>query len=184
MALKSAHKALTLVDEDAKINGPLERDYIRAYWLIGASYRALASTGSASEPENLENAEKHLGEALRRCRAINAVMHESDILLEISKLRFIQGKREEALRLAEEALTITERSGYVLQGADVHLFLAELALKGIGLSSKLQGARGKLQVAREYAEKALKLATCDGAPNYYKIAYQEAEAFLAELDKR
>jgi len=39
-------------------------------------------------------------------------------VLETSKV----SRREETERLAEEALTITERSGYVLQGADVHLF--------------------------------------------------------------
>ncbi len=38
-------------------------------------------------------------------------------------------RREEAIRLAGEALVITERSGYVLQGADVHPFLAEIEIE-------------------------------------------------------
>ncbi|MEH2273485.1 MAG: hypothetical protein V7K40_01290 [Nostoc sp.] len=67
-------------------------------------------------------------EAITRCRAINLVTFEADILLELARLRLATGKRDEALRLAEEALEITERSGYVLQGADVNLFLAQLAL--------------------------------------------------------
>jgi hypothetical protein len=35
--------------------------------------------------------------------------------------------------------------------------------------------------AKEYAETALKLATCDGPPYYYKVAYEEAERFLENL---
>ncbi len=83
------------------------RDYIVAYWASGASFRANG---------DLEKAEKHLNESLRRCRAINLVESEADILLEISKLRHAQDSPKEALRLAHEALIITERSGYVLQG--------------------------------------------------------------------
>ena len=44
---------------------------------------------------------------------------------------------------------ITERSGYVLQGADVNLFLAQYALEQEKDKAK----------AKEYAEAALKLAT-------------------------
>jgi hypothetical protein len=71
-------------------------------------------------------------------------------------------------------LLITERCGYVLQGADVNLFLAELAFT---LDPSPEG-RGK---AREYAETALKLATCDGPPYYYKVAYEEAGRMLERL---
>ncbi len=31
------------------------------------------------------------------------------------------------------------------------------------------------------AQKALKLATCDGPPYYYKVAYEEAERMLKAL---
>jgi len=58
-------------------------------------------------------------------------MYEADIRLEVSKLRHTQGNPTEALRLAQKALNITERSGYVLQGADVNLWFAELALEGL-----------------------------------------------------
>jgi len=68
----------------------------------------------------------------------------------------------------------------VLQGADVNNFLAELASvwgeKGIGNSEW-----GGKELAKKYAETALKLATCDGPPYYYKVAYEEAERFLARL---
>lgn len=79
---------------------------------------------------------------------------------------------DEARRLAEEALVITERSGYVLQGADARLELAKLAL-----------ARGDKAIALEHAKEARRLATCDGPPDYtYKAAYDEAGALLDELE--
>jgi hypothetical protein len=59
----------------------------------------------------------------------------------------------------------------VLQGADVNLFLAQYALEQEKDKAK----------AKEYAETALKLATCDGPPYYYKVAYDEAERMLASL---
>ncbi|HKY55756.1 MAG TPA: hypothetical protein VJM08_15670 [Anaerolineales bacterium] len=71
----------------------------------------------------------------------------------------------------EENLIITERCGYVLQGADVNLFLAQYALEQEKDKAK----------AKEYAETALKLAYCDGPPYYYKVAYHEAERFLENL---
>jgi len=88
-------------------------------------------------------------------------------VLETSKV----SRREEAERLAEEALTITERSGYVLQGADVHLFLAEIEIE-----------RGDREKALAHTREARRLATCDGPPDYtYKVAYDEAGALLAQL---
>src|SRR3989304_1811348 len=102
------------------------------------------------------------------------VDHEANILLDLARLRYDQENYEEAKSLAEEALSITERCGYVLQGADVNLFLAELTLP---LDPSPLG-RGK---AREYAETALQLATCDGPPYYYKVAYEEAERMLQRM---
>ena len=95
----------------------------------------------------------------------------ANILLEVARLRLATENRDEALRLAEEALTITERCGYVLQGADVHLFLAQLAL-----------ADGDREKPLFHAREAQQLATCDGSPDYtYKVAYEEAGVLLEEL---
>jgi hypothetical protein len=105
------------------------------------------------------------------CRQINLVVREADILLEFARLRYNQKNYEEAKSLADEALLITERCGYVLQGADVNLFLAQYALEQENDKAK----------AKAYAEGALKLATCDGPPYYYKVAYEEAEKMLASL---
>ena len=97
---------------------------------------------------------------------------EADILIDLARLRAATGAPDEAQRLAEEALVITERSGYVLQGADAHLELAKLAL-----------ARGDKATALEHAKEARRLATCDGPPDYtYKVAYDEAGALLAESE--
>ena len=96
---------------------------------------------------------------------------EADILIDLARPRAATGATDEARRLAEEALIITERSGYVLQGADAHLELAKLAV-----------ARGDKAAAKEHAQKAKDLATCDGPPDYtYKAAYDEAVALLKQL---
>jgi hypothetical protein len=96
---------------------------------------------------------------------------EGDILVDLARLRATTGVPDEPQRLAEEALVITERSGYVLQGADAHLELTKLAL-----------ARGDKASSLEHAQKAKKLATCDGPPDYtYKVAYDEACALLRVL---
>jgi tetratricopeptide (TPR) repeat protein len=165
-AVDAARRALELADESLRIGRPNARDSVCAHWLLGAAHRA---TG------DLDAAERHLSEALTRCRGINMVDHEADILLDLARLRLAtltpDGSLEEVLRLAQEALLITERSGYVLQGADVHLFLAQLEIEW--------GDRG---AALAHAQKARELATCDGPPDYtYKVAYEEAGALLARM---
>lgn len=160
--LKSARRTLELADETARTHYPRERDYVRAHWLLGAAHRVAGQT---------DEAERHLHEALERCRRINMVDHEADILIDLARLRSATGAPDEAQRLAEEALVIAERSGYVLQGADAHLELAKLAR-----------ARGDQATALEHAKEARRLATCDGPPDYtYKVAYDEAGALLGEL---
>ncbi len=79
---------------------------------------------------------------------------------------------KDAQEKASEALTITERCGYVLQGADVNLFLAQYAL---------EQEKDKVK-AKEYAESALKLAYCDGPPYYYKVAYDEAVSHVGKFE--
>jgi len=162
-ALEAARRALELADETAHAAYPFERDYVRAHWLLGAAHRA---------NDDLDEADRHLSEALTRCRGINAVDREADILLDLARLRAATGEQDEALRLAQEALLITERSSYVLQGADVHLFLAQMALED-----------GDKETALEHAGEARRLATCDGPPDYtYKVAYDEAGALLQRIE--
>jgi len=134
----------------------------------------LAVGCSLSRHGDHAEAERHLTEALTRCRGINLVEFEANILIDLARLRREQPNPDldEAQRLAQEALEITERCGYVLQGADAHLELAKLALP-----------RDDKAKALEYARKARELATCDGAPDYtYKVAYDEAEALIEQLE--
>jgi tetratricopeptide (TPR) repeat protein len=139
-------------------------EYVIIYWLLGAAHRVAGE---------FDEAERHLHEALERCRRINAVDGEADILIDLTRLRAATGSPDDAQRLAEEALVITERCGYVLQGADARLELAKLAL-----------ARGDKRLALEHAEEAKKLATCDGPPDYtYKAAYDEACQLLRQFGK-
>ncbi len=161
-ALMAAQRSLELADEYARRKYPDLWDYMQAYWLLGAAHRVNG---------NIEESDHHLTEAITRCRDINLVNLEANILLELARLRLATENRDEALRLAEEALTITERCDYVLQGADVHLFLAQLAL-----------ADGYREKALFHAREAQQLATCDGSPDYtYKVAYEEAGVLLEEL---
>jgi len=165
-AIAPARRALELADETAKDPRFLYpvRDYVRAHWLLGAAHRV------AGQPDD---AERHLHEALERCRHISVVDVEADILIDLARLRAATGVPDEARRLTEEALVITKRCSYVLQGADAHLELAKLAL-----------ASGDKAAALEDATEARRLATCDGPPDYtYKVAYDEAGVLLAELEQ-
>lgn len=160
--LESARRALELANETALTDYEHPRDYVDAHWLLGAAHRVAGQT---------DEAECHLHKALERSRRINDVEHEADILIDLARLRAATGAREEAKRLADEALHITERGGYVLQGADARLELANLAL-----------ARSDRLTALDHAQEARRLATCDGSPDYtYKAAYDEAGALLKQL---
>lgn len=78
-ALNFCKRALKWSDNTTRMRMESPCDYVRAYWLLGSAYRA-----------NLELtlAEENLSKALNLCRQINNVEHESNILLELAKLRF------------------------------------------------------------------------------------------------
>jgi tetratricopeptide (TPR) repeat protein len=133
-ALISAKKARELADVKH-----YERDIIQAEWLLGASYLAKG---------DLEEAGKHLDKALERDRKINLVELEPDILLELAKLRFKQGRKEEALDFAKKALEIADRCEYRLKQADIHNFLAEFYFDKKDFSK----AKEHVKIAKERAE--------------------------------
>jgi len=151
-ALKSAKKA-----HEIAYSRQNERDKICSEWLLGVAYLAKG---------DLNEAEKHLNEALVRDRKINMVDSEPDILLEMAKLRFAKKDKKEALKLAEEALGIANRSEYRLKQADIHNFLAEFYLA----SKDFEKAKEHIRIAKERAE-------CG-----YKPALEKAEK-LARLIK-
>lgn len=162
-ALLMAQQSLQIADETAYREFPYERDYVRAHWLLGAAYRA--------EAGDWTEAQRHLDEALLRCRRINLAEMEGNILIEMARVAADKDDDTEAERFASEALAIAERTENVLQQADAHLELAKLAQR-----------RGQAALAQQHAEQALKCAYCDGPPDYtYKVAYEEAKAMLERM---
>jgi tetratricopeptide (TPR) repeat protein len=153
-ALNSAKKARELADVEH-----FERGIIEAEYLLGASHIMKG---------NFVEAEKHLTEALTRDRKINLVELEPDILLEFAKLRFKENHKEEALKLAGEALQIADRCEYRLKQADIYNFLAEFYLDA-----------GDLEKAREHGEIAKERAECG-----YKPALVKAEKMRNEIERR
>lgn len=164
-SVASALRALELADEFASSRYPVEQTYIKGNWVLGAAYRLA---------DDRAGAERHLHEALKRCRRTNMVDTEADILIDLARLSSANGCRTEAQELAEEALGISARCGYVLQSADAHIELARLA-----------SAKGDRAAAIQHARDAHRLATCDGPPDFtYRAAYDEAGALLKSLGAR
>lgn len=164
-AQDAAQEALRLADKDARTVYPVERDYVRAYWLLG--WAALAKGDYAASQTRLD-------EALRRCRAINLVEFEPAILLAHARLAHarlarLQARPQQSSAYAQQALAIAQRSGYVLDLADIHNHLARLALD----AGDPAAARAHAQTAREYAY-------CDGPPYAYQPALDEANDILSD----
>jgi tetratricopeptide (TPR) repeat protein len=169
-ALNAARKARELADEVARKYYPFERDFIRAEWLLGWTHVALALDDKSHKAEHLAEAETRLTEALTRCRRINMVDHEPDILLAWARWHRAKGDPGSARAAALEALSIADRSEYRLVQADCRNFLARLALDS-----------GDEDTARKEAGVARERAWCDGPPHSYKPALDEADRLLAQL---
>jgi tetratricopeptide (TPR) repeat protein len=183
IALQAARRARELAELDFPGIGKLERDIIQAEWLLGAALVALALAPRPGGHPHLPNlgdgvggegllarAEIHLTQALTRCRRINMVDLEPDILLAWARWHEAKGHHEQAGRDAEAALTIADRCEYRLKQADCHNLLARLAL----------GA-GDRRAARHHAQTARERAWCDGPPHCYQPALEEAERLLAAI---
>src|SRR5437016_177163 len=95
-----------------------------------AARRNTGSEAASSDDsrKSLIEAETHLTDALTRCRRINLVELEPDILLAWAKWHQLQGNVAQARADAGEALAIADRCEYRLKQADIHNFLARLAL--------------------------------------------------------
>jgi len=163
-AQRHARRALALAHER------YERYGIRARWLLGDSLVALASQYSGRREELLTEAESCLGKALTRCRRINLVELEPDILLAWARWHRAKGDPDRAKKDAEDALYIADRCEYRLVQADCHNFLALRALEA-----------GNRDEAVTHAEKGYERAWCDGPPYSYKPALDEAERLLKTL---
>jgi tetratricopeptide (TPR) repeat protein len=161
-AIKSARKAKRLKDIEFPGVGKIERDAIQAELLLGAAL--------VMEGKTLNTAATHLTEALTRCRRINLVEFEPNILLAWARWYHVRGNAQEAHAHAEEARVIADRCEFRLAQAEIHNFLARLALEANDHTT-----------AREHAEIARERAWCDGPPYCYKPALDEALGMLREL---
>ncbi len=169
-ALAAARHALELWHKTARERFRYERDRVRVEWLVGWALTALAEERPGDVASLLAEAEQHLTEALTRCRNINMVDHEPDILLAWARWHFAKGDAVRASQWAAEALFIADRCEYRLKQADIHNFLARLALDA-----------GDKAAARSEAGIAKERAWCDGPPHCYKPALDEAERLLKEI---
>jgi tetratricopeptide (TPR) repeat protein len=152
-AIEAARKARQLAHDER-----VERDIIRAEWLLGW---ALIEQSPA-------DTEQHLTEALTRCRRINNVDHEPDILLAWARWHRASGHSKEAGECVSDALAIADRCEYRLVQADAHNLLARLALDA-----------DERAEARRHAEIGKERAWCDGPPHCYKPALDAAEKLLS-----
>ncbi|MHC4527963.1 MAG: DUF4062 domain-containing protein [Planctomycetota bacterium] len=165
-ALDALDKARKFWQLNAEHDAPVERDLVEILWLSGTAKRGAG---------DIAGAEVDLNDALSRCRRIRLVEFEADILLEMAKLAWQKaaGKDAElidqAKALTREALEIADRCEYRLVQADIHNFLAQMAL-----------AQGDKPGARKHAKLAYDYAYCDGPPHCYKKALDTAEQTLAE----
>jgi len=170
LALKAARQTRELWRKDAEQTDPIERGIIRAEWLLGAALAAQGGQAKGRRGKALAEAETHLTEALCRCRRINMVDHEPDILLAWARWHRAKHDNGQAQAVATEALTIADRCEYRLKQADTHNFLARLALDA-----------GDRRTAGEHARMGYERAWCDGPPHCYKPALEEAARLLGEL---
>jgi len=169
-ALRAARRARELADEFARNQYPVERDFVRAEWLLGEALTAKAAVSKRDRKKRLWEAEQHLTEALTRCRRINLVETEPDILLAWAHWHHVSGESTQARECADEALRIADRCEYRLKQADAHNFLARLDMEA-----------GDPKSALKHAEIARERAWCDGPPYCYKPALEEADRLLKEL---
>ena len=166
-ALHALDKARYFWELTSRHRMPIERELIRILWLSGTAKRQIHDPAAA---------EVDLSEALSRCRKIHLVEFEDLILLELAKRHYQKaaGKNKHLIAQAKdltlEALEIADRYEYRLQQADIHNFLAEMAL-----------AESDKETACKHAEIAKERAYCDGPPHAYQKALDAANRLLASL---
>ena len=187
-ALEQARKALEFAEKKIEAEYPYPADFIRAYWMLGEALMLCGRSNSGKSSKGFEihfyeehfqergpseevapgkewqAAERCLNEALRRCRKINLVEIEADLLVAQARLVWARtdqaekdGSFDEIAAHLQEAHQVAERAGYWLQLADIHLFCGEVLLEtgkdSSGPSVELLGfsAREHLQKAKAYA---------------------------------
>lgn len=135
-----------------------ESDVIVAEWLSGVA--------QLQEGER-DLSQQHLHEAILRCRRVNLLELEPDILLAWARWHHLWGDVQQARNYAKEALRIADRHKYRLKQADLNNFLAHIALES-----------SDPETARKHAQAAYELAWCDGPSHTYKLALEDATKLL------
>ncbi len=138
-----------------------ERDFIRAARLQGEA--ALGMNDIASADERLHH-------ALIRARAVNFVEEELPALVALVELRRRQGDMQAARELLDDVWEAAERGPYPLFHADALNVLAQI-----------ERDEGHQAQAVEAAERAYRLAWCDGPPFAYHRGLEKARQHLREL---
>ena len=162
----------------------IPRDLIRILWTLGASYvNFLLQSNTNNQVKYIIDAESHLNKAITECRKINLIELEAPILLELAKLRHLQKKEDESLSLATEALEIVNRCSYVLQQADIHLFLGKYYRDTGDLDKAMEHAR--LAKLRSYqmidVETGDYVTKAENTKYKYKPCYDKAVKLLESL---
>ena len=171
-ALKFASQSLDFCLKPKDEGESFESDFIRAQWLIGVSLVNLANYRNDKKNEFLDQAKIHLREALIRCRNVNLAVFEPAILLAWAKWHYASSDFGMAGIMAEDALNLADRCEYRLYQAEIHNFLAQLALSG-----------NDPEKANEHAQIAFERALCDNPPHCYKPALSDAKSILEGLSK-
>ena len=91
----------------------------------------------------MEQSEAFLDNAITICRAMDIIEKEAPILLSYAKLFNVQKRYKECIEYAEEALQISQRFSFILQEAEIHLFLANF-----------YDDRGEISKAKDHAQLA------------------------------
>jgi hypothetical protein len=146
-ALKSASQCYDILLREKKKGISIEYAYIRAELLLGISFVEIANSKMGKESEFLDQAKIHLREALIRCRNINLAYFEPAILLGFAKWYRVNNELKKAENTAEESLIMADRSEYRLYQAEIHNFLAQLALS----NKDRENAKKHAQIAYERA---------------------------------
>lgn len=144
-------------------------EVVRAEWLVGAALVKSAEAGQNVD-ELADETEGHLRKALEWSRSKNIVELLPDVLLTWARWYRLRGDAGQAGRLATEGLGIAGRCGYRLCQADIHNFLAKLAVEAQDHAT-----------AESHTVAAYKSAWCDSPPNSYKAALDEAKRRIDQL---
>lgn len=163
-AYESAMRAWKRADEQK-----VDRDLIRAKWLLGWSATQCAVQNLGQKNDLLTEAHHHLQEALDHCQRIQMVDYEADLLLAWARMYAAQGNIEDAQAHAMKALVIADRAHFRLLRADIHTVLAQIFL------SK------NVQEAEKHASMAIEAATCEGSPYCYVPALFQAKQVLLRV---